>query len=186
MNELIKKFIDHLRYQRNLSSHTLRNYLSDLNQFQQFLRDSDFCLDENGNIDEQRLDIHIVRAYLASINKHRKKSSVGRKLAALKGLFKYLAATGHRNKPYIADSDAQAGQAAALFSLGGRCVPAPGGIAIKGSLDVRDRAMLEVFYSTGIRASELVGLNWSDIDFQLGIIRVIGKGSKERSCRLAR
>ena len=94
VNELIKRFIDHLRDQRNLSSHTLRNYLSDLNQFQQFLRDSDFCLDENGNIDEQRLDIHIVRAYLASINKHRKKSSVGRKLAALKGFFKYLAATG--------------------------------------------------------------------------------------------
>jgi integrase/recombinase XerC len=55
-----------------------------------------------------------------------------------------------------------------------------GGIKVDNSLDVRDRAILEVFYSTGIRVSELVGLNWSDVDFQLGILRVVGKGSKER------
>src|ERR671912_2655266 len=93
VNELIKKYIDHLGSQRNLSAHTLRNYLSDLHQFQQFLRDSDFCLDENGNIDQQKVDIHVARAYLASTNKSRKKTSMGRKLAALKGFFKYLAAT---------------------------------------------------------------------------------------------
>jgi integrase/recombinase XerC len=55
-----------------------------------------------------------------------------------------------------------------------------GAIKVDGSLDVRDRAILEVFYSTGIRVSELVGINWSDIDSQLGIVRVVGKGSKER------
>src|SRR4030095_13149644 len=55
-----------------------------------------------------------------------------------------------------------------------------GAIKIKTGLDVRDRAALEVFYSSGVRVSELVGLNWADIDFQLGIIRVLGKGSKER------
>jgi integrase/recombinase XerC len=55
-----------------------------------------------------------------------------------------------------------------------------GAIKVNSSLDVRDRAILEVFYSTGIRVSELVGLDWSDIDFQLGIIRVVGKGAKER------
>jgi integrase/recombinase XerC len=55
-----------------------------------------------------------------------------------------------------------------------------GGVQGVGFLPVRDRAILEVFYSTGIRVSELVGLNWNDIDFQLGIVRVVGKGSKER------
>ena len=53
-------------------------------------------------------------------------------------------------------------------------------LKVDSSLDIRDRAILEVFYSTGIRVSELVGFNWSDVDFQLGIIRVVGKGSKER------
>jgi integrase/recombinase XerC len=55
-----------------------------------------------------------------------------------------------------------------------------GGVKLKSGLDVRDLAVLEVFYSTGIRVSELVGLNWADIDIQLGIVRVVGKGSKER------
>ena len=54
------------------------------------------------------------------------------------------------------------------------------GITIKGALDIRDRAILEFFYSTGVRVSELVGLDWADVDFQLGIVRVLGKGSKER------
>ncbi len=55
-----------------------------------------------------------------------------------------------------------------------------GAIQVKTPLDARDRAALEVFYSSGLRVSELVGLDWADIDFQLGILRVVGKGSKER------
>jgi integrase/recombinase XerC len=55
-----------------------------------------------------------------------------------------------------------------------------GAIKVKKSLDVRDRAILEFFYSTGVRVSELVRLNWGDIDFQLEIVRVVGKGLKER------
>ena len=181
VNELIKKYIDHLREERNLSAHTLRNYLSDLNQFRQFLRDNDFCLDSNGNIDEQRLDIHVARAYLASINKDRKKTSVGRKLAALKGFFKYLAATGQiATNPLLLIQTPKQDKPLPSFLSVDDVFQLLGAIAIKGSLDVRDRAMLEVFYSTGIRVSELVGLNWGDIDFQLGIIRVVGKGSKER------
>jgi len=55
-----------------------------------------------------------------------------------------------------------------------------GGVKVENGLDARDLAVLEVFYSTGIRVSELVGLDWADIDVRLGIIRVVGKGLKER------
>jgi integrase/recombinase XerC len=54
------------------------------------------------------------------------------------------------------------------------------GVNVQTCLDARDRAILEVFYSTGVRVSELVGLDWGDVDFDLGIARVVGKGAKER------
>jgi integrase/recombinase XerC len=181
VNELINKYIEHLRDERNLSAHTLRNYLSDLNQFKQFLYDSEFCLQDNGKIDEQKVDIHVARAYLASLNKDRKKTSVGRKLAALKGFFKYLAATGRVDKnPLLLIQTPKQDKPLPSFLSVDDVFQLLGGIKIKGALDRRDLAMLEVFYSTGIRVSELVGLNWGDVDFQLGIIRVTGKGSKER------
>jgi integrase/recombinase XerC len=181
VNELIDKYIEHLRDERNLSAHTLRNYLSDLNQFKQFLYDSEFCLEDNGKIDQQKVDIHVARAYLASLNKDRKKTSVGRKLAALKGFFKYLAATGRLDKnPLLLIQTPKQDKPLPSFLSVDDVFQLLGGIKIKGALDRRDLAMLEVFYSTGIRVSELVGLNWGDVDFQLGIIRVTGKGSKER------
>lgn len=181
MDELISKYIDYLRNERNASGHTLRNYLSDLNQFQRFLRHSEFCLDATGNIDQRKIDIHVARAYLASLNKHRKKTSIGRKLAALKGFFKYLLASGHVAKdPLLLIQTPKQDKPLPSFLSVDDVFQLLGGIKIDGPLDVRDRAMLEVFYSTGIRVSELVGLNWDDVDFQLGITRVMGKGSKER------
>jgi integrase/recombinase XerC len=179
--ELIDKYIDYLRDERNVSAHTLRNYLSDLNQFQQFLRDSEFCLEETGEIDQRKVDIHVARAYLASLNKDRKKTSIARKLAALKGFFKFLLANGElvKNPLLLIQTPKQEKPLPSFLSVDD-VFQLLGDMKIKGSLDRRDRAMLEVFYSTGIRVSELVGLNWSDVDFQLGIIRVIGKGSKER------
>ena len=181
MDDLIQKYIEYLREERNVSPHTLRNYLSDLHQFQQFLRASEFCLDETGEVDAHKIDIHVARAYLAWLSKDRKKSSMGRKLAAMKGFFRYLLATGRVVKdPLLSIQTPKQEKPLPSFLSIDDVFQLLGGIKIKGPLDSRDRTMLEVFYSSGIRASELVGLNWGDIDFQLGIIRVIGKGSKER------
>jgi integrase/recombinase XerC len=181
VNDLIQKYTDYLRNERNVSPHTLRNYASDLEQFQRFLRGSEFCLDDTGEPDLRKVDLHVARAYLAWLNKDRKKTSIGRKLAALKGLFKYLVSTGRIAKdPLLLIQTPKQEKPLPSFLSVDDVFQLLGGISIKNSLDVRDRAMLEVFYSTGIRVSELVGLNWGDIDFHLGIIRVVGKGSKER------
>jgi integrase/recombinase XerC len=122
-----------------------------------------------------------VRAFLTSLTRDRKKSSIGRKLAALKGFFRYLIANKHIEKdPLLLIHSPKQEKPLPTFLSVDDAFQLLGGIKIKTDLDVRDRAVLEVFYSTGVRVSELVGLNWADIDFQLGIIRVVGKGSKER------
>jgi integrase/recombinase XerC len=181
VDKLIQQYSEHLRTERNVSPHTLRNYLSDLAQFRQFLVERELGLGGDGEVDVRKIDIHIVRAFLASLSSDRKKSSIGRKLAALKGFFRYLMANKQIEKdPLLLIHSPKQEKPLPTFLSVDDAFQLLGGIKIKTALDVRDRAVLEVFYSTGVRVSELVGLNWADIDFQLGIMRVIGKGSKER------
>ncbi len=181
MEQLIQQYVDYLRNERNVSAHTLRNYMSDLAQFGRFLGERGLCSAGNKSVDMHKVDIHVVRAYLASLTKDRKKSSIGRKLAALKGFFRYLLATHQIGKdPLVLINSPKQDKPLPKFLSVDDVFQLLGGIKIQTPLDVRDRAVLEVFYSTGIRVSELVGLNWSDVEFELGIVRVFGKGSKER------
>ncbi|MGH7827459.1 MAG: tyrosine recombinase XerC [Candidatus Binatia bacterium] len=181
MEDHIQQYAGYLRNERNVALHTLRNYLSDLGQFQQFLLESRLSLDAGEKVDPNKVDVHVVRAFLASLAKDRKKSSIGRKLAALRGFFRYLVATKRLEKdPLLLIQTPKQEKPLPGFLSVDDVFQLLGGIKTKTALDVRDRAMLEVLYSTGIRVSELVGLNWSDIDFQLGIMRVVGKGAKER------
>jgi len=181
MDDLIEQYAEHLKSERNVSPHTLRNYLSDLEQFEKFLVEKELCLGGERTGDARRVDIYVVRAYLASLAKDRKKSSIGRKLAALKGFFRYLVTTGQIEKdPLLLIRSPKQEKPLPAFLSVDDTFHLIDGITIKGALDIRDRAILEFFYSTGVRVSELVGLNWADVDFQLGIVRVLGKGSKER------
>ncbi len=178
---LVRQYAEHLRAERQVSPHTLRNYLSDLTQFYQFLRERELCLDSKGHVELRRVDVRVVRAFLAALHQKRKKSSIGRKLAALKGFFRYLLANRHVEKdPLLLIQSPKQEKPLPTFLSVDDAFQLLGGIEIKTGLDVRDRAVLEVFYSTGVRVSELVGLNWADVDFQLEIVRVVGKGSKER------
>jgi integrase/recombinase XerC len=181
MDELIEAFRDHLRGVRRVSAHTLRNYISDLAQFRAFLRARELCLDASEGVDVRKVDINVVRAFLASLIKNHKKSSIGRKLAALKSFFRYLIATQRIDKdPLLLIQTPKQEKSLPGFLSVDAVFQLLGGIEVKKPLDVRDRAILEFFYSTGVRVSELVGLNWADLDFQLEIVRVVGKGSKER------
>ena len=181
MEESIRSFTNYLRNERNASAHTLRNYLSDLAQLRAFLLERELCLDSTGMVDVGRIDIHAVRAFLASLTKDRKKSSIGRKVAALKGFFRFLLSIKKIDKdPLLLIQSPKQEKPLPTFLSVDDAFQLLGEIKIKSGLDVRDLAVLEVFYSTGIRVSELVGLDWADIDIQLGIVRVVGKGSKER------
>jgi integrase/recombinase XerC len=102
-------------------------------------------------------------------------------VAALKGFFRFLLSIKKIDKdPLLLIQSPKQEKPLPTFLSVDDAFQLLGGIKIKSGLDVRDLAVLEVFYSTGIRVSELVGLNWADIDIQLGIVRVVGKGSKER------
>ena len=181
MESLIQQYAAHLRNERNLSAHTLRNYLSDLAQFQSFLRERELALDADGAVAAGKVDIHVVRAYLASLAADRKKSSIGRKLAALKGFFRYLVTTKRLDhEPLLLINSPKQEKPLPKFLTVDDAFLLLDAVKLENGLDLRDRAVLEVFYSTGIRVSELVGLDWADIDVQLGIVRVVGKGSKER------
>jgi integrase/recombinase XerC len=181
MDELIRAFTDHLHGERRVSPHTLRNYVSDLAQFREFLAERKLCLDDDDAIDACKVDIHVVRAFLASLTKDHKKSSIARKLAALKSFFRYLVATKRIEKdPLLLIQTPKQEKPLPGFLSVDDVFQLLGGIKMKKSLDIRDSAILEFFYSTGVRVSELVGLHWADVDFQLEIVRVVGKGSKER------
>ena len=181
MEKLIERYRVHLCNERNVSPHTLRNYLSDLHQFHQFISERKWAVGSNGCVDVQKIDIQIVRAFLASLTPGRKKSSLGRKIAALKGFFRYLVMTRQLDgDPMLSIHSPKNEKPLPAFLSVDDVFQLLGAIKINSVLDVRDRAVLEFFYSTGVRVSELVGVNWGDIDFRLEIVRVTGKGSKER------
>src|SRR4029077_19137777 len=79
LEEFIQQYAAHLRSERSVRGHTLRNYLSDLTQLSRFLIEKGLCLNQDGAVDVRKIDIYVVRAYLASLTKDRKKSSIGRK-----------------------------------------------------------------------------------------------------------
>lgn len=181
MEELIEQFGHHLQDERHVSPHTLRNYLSDLKQFHRFVKDKQKRDGEANEPAVETVDAHLIRAYLGSLARVCKKSSLGRKLASLKGFFRFLVREGRvKRDPLVGFGSPRQDKPLVSFLSVDDVFRLLDGVQGTGILEVRDRAVLETLYSTGIRVSELVALSWGDIDFKLGIVRVTGKGSKER------
>ncbi len=181
MKEWIEKFQDHLRVERNASVHTLRSYSADLSQFLSFLRERNLARGKGGEAAVEKIDHFVIRAFLSHLYRDHKKSSMGRKLAALRSFFEFLVEKGilSQNPAEIVATPKQektlpnfmpVDEAFALME-------APDASTVWGA---RDKSILETLYSTGMRVGELVGLSDGDFDFALGIVRVLGKGGKER------
>ena len=173
---LIESFLQYLQYEKNYSSHTVEGYRDDLFQFKQFI-----CGEETFNPKE--VDALIIRRWIVFLmEKGYSPLSVNRKLSSLKSFFKYLCRYNHietspvkkvvgpkTSKPlphFIKEKEMDN-----LFSY------MDGDNSFEG---VRDRAILDVFYTTGIRCAELVGLKDEDVDFNAGLIKVTGKRNKQR------
>lgn len=171
----IKDFNTHIEIERNLSVHTRRNYLVDLGQFHAFLM-------EKGATEVDTVDQALIRAFLAhSYRRGIKKVTVARKVASLRAFFKYLLREGavRYNPAEMIQSPKTEKYLPAFLSIDEMLAL----LGVKFASDVygaRDRAILELFYSSGIRVGELTGLNGEDIDFPQGLMRVRGKGKKER------
>lgn len=173
-DEKTEKYIQYLKIQKNISKNTEMAYRRDISQFLGFLAGK--------KTEIKNADKFAVREYLVNIlGQAKKKSTVIRKIAVLRGFLKFLvkckfmavspmeSIVTPKKESHLPDF-LTIEETKLLLSA-----PDTAGI-----LGLRDRAILELFYSSGIRISELTGLNRDDVDFFSGMVRVMGKGAKQR------
>jgi len=181
MEEALAAFERHLQVERNLSSQTVRAYLADLRQFRAFLAQASPGRADGGDLLEQA-DSLALRSYLADLyRKKLRKASIGRKLAALKTFFAFLLRRGR-----IRSNPAELIQAPKAEKYVPKVLSVDDVFALLGEgagagpEGRRNRAILELFYGSGVRLSELAGLNVQDLDLVEGLVKVRGKGARER------
>lgn len=192
MRRRVENFIEALSAEKGFSPNTCRAYQNDLEQFAAYLEDSASGLPAMGEkVDVRKVDEIVIRSYLGFLYKKNQKSTIARKLSTLRSFFRFLVKRGvisrnpaetvltpKRGRPvpqYLPVDDMFRlldGLKEAFHRLGG----------MKGEsiLALRNLAIIETLYSTGVRVAELAGMNAGDVDFDGGFVRVIGKGDKER------
>jgi integrase/recombinase XerC len=174
---VIDLFSRYLTYERGASAHTIKSYLTDLAEYSAFL-DRDAADTGRGVVGASH---HDIRAWLGTLVGKRERSSVARKLSTLRTFYRFLVRKGYRDdNPAALVSYPRIGERLtayltvddvfALLTLPDRTTPA----------GKRDAAILEILYSTGIRVGELMALNAPDISWDESVVRVMGKGKKER------
>lgn len=174
----LTEFLQHLKYERNMSAHTIRNYESDLEQFREFL----FSIEKREDIPIEQVDRLTIREWMASLHSAgRKKSSIARKLASLRTLFQFLIREGRleSNPAKMVATPKIERKLPTHLSMEDavRFIETPD---LSTDLGRRDRAILEFLYATGIRVGELVNIDLNDIDVRERTVRVFGKRRKER------
>ena len=187
---LIHQFIHYLSVEKNASPHTCRCYRRDLEGFEDFLKNSGMVLTPTGDVKIEKVDRIAIRKYLSFLHRKNKKSSIARKISTLRSFFKYLVREqiipSNPAKSVSTPKVEKTLPTTLTVDEAFRLMESPKSISEKFSperpreKDLRDQAILELLYSSGLRVSELVGLNSNQLDMDLGIVRVMGKGRKER------
>jgi len=182
MDELIERYVEYLRYERNASPHTIRNYRSDLLQFRNFLAGEN----KEAKVEAPSVSTHDIRAFLALLfQKEEEKASIARKLSAIRAFFKFLTREHH-----LAENPAASVSTPKLDKKLPRIMTeeemntfldrVAQAAEVGGPVILRDRAIMELLYASGLRVSELAGLDLRNVNFGDAFVLVRGKGSKER------
>lgn len=172
LDRYIHKFIIYLKIEKNASGHTITNYGIDLKDFSSSVKDK-----ELNNITS--LDVRLFLARLKE--KNFSKASVARKMSCIRSFFRFLNREGLiKSNPASILSTPKIDKRLPLFLDSNEVVRLIESPDMSSVIGIRDRAILETLYSSGLRVSELVGLNKEDIDFIGGVLKVYGKGKKER------
>ncbi|HEX6625376.1 MAG TPA: tyrosine recombinase XerC [Pyrinomonadaceae bacterium] len=182
MEHLLAQFLEHLRYERNVSEHTLRNYAIDLAQFLDYLAPADPLTGARREPDVKEIDHITIREWLSELhNQNKKKTSIARKLASLRTFFQFLIREGavEANPAKLVNTPRLEKRLPNHLSVEDavRFIETPDTATDLGK---RDRAILEFLYATGVRVSELTKLDIRDVDFRGKTVRVQGKRRKER------
>jgi integrase/recombinase XerC len=173
-------FLEYLRLNRNTSPHTVAAYRSDLSQFIAFA--AQHLARKQDRLRLRDLDLSVIRAFMAELyRRNQSRASVARKLSALRTFVKFLRREGwmDTDPAALAPSPKRDQKVPAHLSIEEitRLLESPD---TSDPLGRRDRAILELFYASGLRLSELVGLDVEDVNLSARIVRVAGKGGKER------
>jgi integrase/recombinase XerC len=175
MTDPVGVFLRHLAVERRASSHTIRSYRHDLQEFVQTLGQ-----EAAGRLDQ--VDHRAVRAWLAELHgRGLDPASIARKLAAVRSWFRFLVRRGVvRGNPARQVRSPRLPQRLVSFLPIDEAVVLVEGRALAGAERERDRAIVELLYASGLRVSELAGLDLDDLDRDQATVRVLGKGRKER------
>ncbi|MBN1880418.1 tyrosine recombinase [bacterium] len=186
----IRQFLTYLEIERNASLHTLRAYGHDLHELSDFLRRTNQGCAGGDHPDVTAVDRFAIQSYLSFLHTHRQaRTTIERKIASIRSFFRFLKARKRiDSNPSISiplpkkqrklPGYLTTGEAETLLDM-----PAAGSLSMKL---LRDFAMAELMYGTGMRVSELVGLNLDAIDPIEGEVRIMGKGGKERIVPMTR
>lgn len=179
MPEHIDRFRDFLVSERNYSAHTVRAYISDLREFKLFLEKRQGS--HGGDVNISRVQEIDVRAYVTWLHRKNSRTSISRKITSIRVFFEFLIREGLilNNSAKLVPIPRREKKLPVFLSVDEAFklvdIPQNGGV-----LSSRDKAILELFYSSGLRVSELIGISLADLNLSGSVVKVLGKGDRER------
>ena len=184
LNNQIRSFIDSLQSEKGYSVNTCRAYSHNINEFISFISESYFSTDNQEGADllkAEHIESLMIRGYLAFLHKKNKKVTIARKLSAVRSFFRFLLKHGViLDNPLDLILTPKQVKAIPVYLPVDDIFRLLDSIKTDTLAGIRNRAIFETLYSSGIRVSELEGLDVFDVDFTKCLIRVVGKGNKER------